>query len=177
MLYFLCYGVDIELLLPRIFCFLSSPLLSSSSLANATEHAEFWINRSLDIQVDKAFRMIHSIQQHSFFFLRTLSEGELTFLVRLSLKTQVVTVTFLGVRLFCGYIMVAPILLFLDFVTLLATFWVTHMIKSKLKSIYMAHLDTMPLWYLVNIYPLESLASTSSVPNYLSTFELTHPLS
>ncbi|XP_059310926.1 uncharacterized protein LOC132062357 [Lycium ferocissimum] len=67
----------------------------------------------------------------------------------LSLKTQVLTATFLGVRLFCGYIMVAPVHFFLDLVTLAATFWVKHMMKSRLKSSYMADLDTVPIWYLI----------------------------
>ncbi|XP_009612297.1 uncharacterized protein [Nicotiana tomentosiformis] len=68
----------------------------------------------------------------------------------ISLKTQVVTEIFLGVRLFCGYIMSAPIHFFLDLVTLVATIWVIRMMKkSKLKSSYMADLDSMPLWHLI----------------------------
>lgn len=70
----------------------------------------------------------------------------------LSLKTQVLTAIFLAVRVFCSFIMEGDIHTILDFVTLVATLWVIYMMKFKLKSSYMADLDTMHYWYLVSTF-------------------------
>jgi len=72
----------------------------------------------------------------------------------LSLKSQVLTAIFLAVRVFCSFIMEGDIHTILDFVTLAATLWVIYMMKFKLKSSFMADLDSMHYWYLVNtIFP------------------------
>lgn len=67
----------------------------------------------------------------------------------LSLKTQVLTAIFLAVRVFCSFIMEGDVHTILDFVTLVATLWVIYMMKFKLKSSYMADLDTTHCWYLI----------------------------
>lgn len=75
---------------------------------------------------------------------------EILWLVGLSLKTQELTAMFLAARLCCSWFMEGDIHTFLDFVTLVATLWVVYMMRFKLKSTYIADLDNMPLYYVVN---------------------------
>ena len=75
---------------------------------------------------------------------------EILWLVGLSLKTQDLTAMFLAPRLCCSFFMEGGIHTFLDFVTLVATLWVVYMMRFKLKSTYIADLDNMPLYYVVN---------------------------
>ncbi|KAG8371716.1 hypothetical protein BUALT_Bualt13G0117100 [Buddleja alternifolia] len=66
----------------------------------------------------------------------------------LSLKSQELTAIFLAARLCCSYFMEGNIHTILDFSTLFATLWVIYMMRIKLKSTYIAELDSMPLYYM-----------------------------
>uniref|UniRef100_A0A0C9RGS5 TSA: Wollemia nobilis Ref_Wollemi_Transcript_25685_1322 transcribed RNA sequence n=1 Tax=Wollemia nobilis TaxID=56998 RepID=A0A0C9RGS5_9CONI len=67
----------------------------------------------------------------------------------LSLKSQELTAIFLGVRLYCSFVMEYDIHTLLDFATLLTTLWVIYMIRFKLRSTYMEDLDNLPIYYVV----------------------------
>ncbi|XP_019069752.1 uncharacterized protein [Solanum lycopersicum] len=67
----------------------------------------------------------------------------------LSLKTQVLTVIFLAVRVYCSFIMEGDIHTVLDLITLVATLWIIYMMKFKLKTSYMADLDNMSIHYVI----------------------------
>lgn len=67
----------------------------------------------------------------------------------LSLKTQILTAAFLGVRVCLSFSMEGDIHTVLDLLTLAATLWVIYMISYKLKSTYIAELDSMPLVVLM----------------------------
>lgn len=76
--------------------------------------------------------------------------GSLVPCLGLSLKTQELTAIFTAIRLYCSFVMEGDIHTVLDFATLVFTAWVIYMIRFKLKSTYIAELDDMPLYYLVN---------------------------
>ncbi|XAR58753.1 hypothetical protein NMG60_11014281 [Bertholletia excelsa] len=67
----------------------------------------------------------------------------------LSLKTQLLTATFLAVRLYCSYAIEGDIHTLLDFATLISTLWVIYMIRFKLRSTYIAELDNMAVYYMI----------------------------
>eukprot|EP00249_Psilotum_nudum_P008474 c21294_g1_i1 orf=889-1719(-) len=67
----------------------------------------------------------------------------------LSLKSQELTAIFLGVRLYCSFVMEYDIHTFLDSATLVTTCWVIYMIRYKLKSTYMSDLDNLHNYYVV----------------------------
>ncbi|KAK1356014.1 ER lumen protein retaining receptor [Heracleum sosnowskyi] len=67
----------------------------------------------------------------------------------LSLKTQELTATFTAVRLGCSFFMEGDIHTVLDTLTLGFTAWVIYMMRFKLKSTYMAELDSFPLAYVL----------------------------
>ncbi|GLJ33168.1 hypothetical protein SUGI_0667830 [Cryptomeria japonica] len=67
----------------------------------------------------------------------------------LSLKSQELTAIFLGVRLYCSFVMEYDIHTVLDLATLATTLWVIYMIRFKLKSSYMEDLDNLPIYYVV----------------------------
>ncbi|KAH9288689.1 hypothetical protein KI387_032806, partial [Taxus chinensis] len=67
----------------------------------------------------------------------------------LSLKSQELTAIFLGVRLYCSFVMEYDIHTVLDLATLATTLWVIYMIRFKLRSSYMEDLDNLPIYYVV----------------------------
>lgn len=67
----------------------------------------------------------------------------------LSLKSQELTAMFLGVRLYCSFVMEYDIHTVLDLATLATTLWVIYMIRFKLRSSYMEDLDNLPIYYVV----------------------------
>mmetsp|Transcript_28994 Transcript_28994/g.55570 ORF Transcript_28994/g.55570 Transcript_28994/m.55570 type:complete len:284 (-) Transcript_28994:895-1746(-) len=67
----------------------------------------------------------------------------------LSLKSQDLTCLFLGVRLYCSFVMEYDIHTFLDLLTLGATLWVEYMMRVPLKSTYNDELDTIKTHYVV----------------------------
>ncbi|XP_055832558.1 uncharacterized protein LOC129901417 [Solanum dulcamara] len=67
----------------------------------------------------------------------------------LSLKTQVLTVIFLTIRLYCSFIIEGDIHTVLDLITLVATLWVIYMMKFKLNASYTADRDNMSLCYAI----------------------------
>lgn len=68
----------------------------------------------------------------------------------LSLKSQELTALFLGVRLYCSFVMEYDIHTLLDSATFITTCWVIYMMRFRLKSTYLSDLDNFP-WYLVAI--------------------------
>ena len=55
----------------------------------------------------------------------------------LSLKGQVVTLVFLGVRLYCSFVMEYDVHTFLDFVTFVSTLFVVYtMTRTKIRASY-----------------------------------------
>lgn len=64
------------------------------------------------------------------------------------MKTQELTAMFVLARLCCSFSMEGDIHTVLDFLTLVSTLWVIYKIKFKLKSTYIAKLDSMPLYYV-----------------------------
>lgn len=72
----------------------------------------------------------------------------------LSLKTQELTAIFTAVRLGCSFFMEGDIHTVLDTLTLGFTVWVIYMMRFKLKSTYMAELDSFPLSYVVKLLSL-----------------------
>jgi len=66
----------------------------------------------------------------------------------LSLKSQELTAMFLGVRLYCSFVMEYDIHTVLDLATLATTLWVIYMIRFKLRSSYMEDLDNLPIYYV-----------------------------
>ncbi|BAT77688.1 hypothetical protein LR48_Vigan09g031800 [Vigna angularis] len=67
----------------------------------------------------------------------------------LSLKSQELTAIFLGVRLYCSFVMEYDIHTLLDMATLGTTIWVIYMIRFKLKSSYMDDKDNLATYYVV----------------------------
>ncbi|XP_028234695.1 putative ER lumen protein-retaining receptor C28H8.4 isoform X2 [Glycine soja] len=67
----------------------------------------------------------------------------------LSLKSQELTAMFLGVRLYCSFVMEYDIHTLLDMATLVTTLWVIYMIRFKLKSSYMDDKDNLAMYYVV----------------------------
>ncbi|RZC14663.1 ER lumen protein-retaining receptor isoform C [Glycine soja] len=67
----------------------------------------------------------------------------------LSLKSQELTAMFLGVRLYCSFVMEYDIHTLLDMATLATTLWVIYMIRFKLKSSYMDDKDNLAIYYVV----------------------------
>lgn len=67
----------------------------------------------------------------------------------LSLRTQVLTAVFLGVRLICSFIMEYDIHTILDLMTLAATCWVITMILTKLKSSWQQDKDVLLEAYIL----------------------------
>eukprot|EP00898_Chlorokybus_atmophyticus_P000650 jgi/Chlat1/1586/Chrsp123S01842 len=67
----------------------------------------------------------------------------------LSLRSQELTAIFLGVRLYCSFVMEYDIHTLLDLVTLAVTVWVIYMMRFKLQASYAADLDTLQLPYIV----------------------------
>ncbi|KAK4768433.1 hypothetical protein SAY87_003574 [Trapa incisa] len=67
----------------------------------------------------------------------------------LSLRSQELTVLFLGVRLYCSFVMEYDIHTVLDSATLATTLWVIYMIRFRLKSSYMWGKDNFPIYLVV----------------------------
>ena len=57
---------------------------------------------------------------------------------------------FLGVRLYCSFVMEYDIHTLLDMATLVTTLWVIYMIRFKLKSSYMDDKDNLAIYYVVS---------------------------
>jgi len=57
---------------------------------------------------------------------------------------------FLGVRLYCSFVMEYDIHTLLDMATLVTTLWVIYMIRFKLKSSYMDDKDNLAMYYVVS---------------------------
>ena len=74
----------------------------------------------------------------------------------LSLRTQELTAIFLGVRLWCSFLMEYDIHTLLDFVTLLATGWVIYTVRVKLPKTYSREADSLGLHYV--LVPCAALA-------------------
>lgn len=77
------------------------------------------------------------------------------------MKTQELTAIFTTVRLGCSYFMEGDIHTVLDSLTLVFTLWVIYMMRFKLKSTYMAELDTLPLSYVVKLLSLLCFENSS----------------
>lgn len=67
----------------------------------------------------------------------------------LSLRMQILTSVFLGIRLICSFIMEYDVHTILDMLTLAATGWVIYMMYFKLKSTYQADKDTLLEAYIL----------------------------
>ncbi|CAJ1973217.1 unnamed protein product [Sphenostylis stenocarpa] len=67
----------------------------------------------------------------------------------LSLKSQELTAIFLGVRLYCSFVMEYDIHTLLDLATFGTTLWVIYTIRFKLKSSYMDDKDNLAIYYVV----------------------------
>eukprot|EP00891_Asterochloris_glomerata_P002107 jgi/Astpho2/2107/e_gw1.00038.225.1_t len=66
----------------------------------------------------------------------------------LSLQSQYLTGLFLGVRLFCSFMMEYDIHTLLDFLTLLATVWVIYMLRFPLRSSYQDKEDSLKFYFV-----------------------------
>ena len=70
----------------------------------------------------------------------------------LSMQTQELTAIFLGIRLYCSFMMEYDWHTILDFLTLMATMWVLSTMKGSLKHNYETHnrpLDTIMTWQVL----------------------------
>lgn len=67
----------------------------------------------------------------------------------LSLRTQELTAIYLALRLISVVVYRSDVHVVLDSLTFVATVWLIYMMRSKLKSTYMAELDNMPLYYVL----------------------------
>ena len=70
----------------------------------------------------------------------------------LSMQTQELTAIFLGIRLYCSFMMEYDWHTILDFLTLMATMWVLSTMKGSLKHNYETHnrpLDTVMTWQVL----------------------------
>lgn len=85
----------------------------------------------------------------------------------LSLKSQELTAIFLAVRLYCSFVMEYDIHTILDTATLITTCWVIYMIRYKLKSTYLAHLDNFHHYYVVIPCAVLALAIHPSTTHYI----------
>ncbi|KAG2321206.1 hypothetical protein Bca52824_014419 [Brassica carinata] len=67
----------------------------------------------------------------------------------LSLKTQELTALYLGVRLYCSFVMGFDLHTLLDSAAFFTTLWVIYMIRLKLRPTYMEDKDNFPIYYVV----------------------------
>eukprot|EP01025_Chloroclados_australasicus_P041141 TRINITY_DN4341_c0_g3_i1.p1 TRINITY_DN4341_c0_g3~~TRINITY_DN4341_c0_g3_i1.p1 ORF type:complete len:324 (+),score=8.78 TRINITY_DN4341_c0_g3_i1:116-973(+) len=67
----------------------------------------------------------------------------------LSLRTQILTATFLSIRLFCSFLMEFDIHTLLDFLTLAATLWVVYMVYFKLRHTWQKEQDSIRVWWVI----------------------------
>jgi len=68
--------------------------------------------------------------------------------VGISLHTQDLTLLFLGIRLYCSFVMEYDIHTILDAVTLTATVWVVFMMRTRLKHTYQEEMDNLYSYYV-----------------------------
>ncbi|CAF1982844.1 BnaC07g14900D [Brassica napus] len=67
----------------------------------------------------------------------------------LSLKTQELTALYLGVRLYCSFVMEFDLHTLLDSAAFFTTLWVIYMIRLKLRATYMEDKDNFVIYYVV----------------------------
>ncbi|KAG5379145.1 hypothetical protein IGI04_026987 [Brassica rapa subsp. trilocularis] len=67
----------------------------------------------------------------------------------LSLKTQELTALYLGVRLYCSFVMEFGLHTLLDSAAFFTTLWVIYMIRLKLRATYMEDKDNFVIYYVI----------------------------